>query len=78
MKIQDGQDGGGWRQFLDGKPLHAGDMVEIEVAGRWLPARYEMDYHRRRGVIYIQPLWRGGGEIVFNVLDDMEFSWPIG
>ena len=76
-QIESGMDGGGWRQFLDGKAIHAGDMLEIELFGQWLPARYEMDYHARQGLIYICLfLPRDDEAIVLKIRDTMDFRWP--
>ena len=77
-QIEDGTASGGFRQFLDGKPIRAGDMLELEVAGHWLPARYEMNYHARQGSIHIQLFApHSKKEIVFKIDHDaMRFRWP--
>ena len=44
--IISGHDSGGRRDFLEGKPLHCGTVVEYHwdfAPARWLLARYEMD-----------------------------------
>ena len=39
---------GGPRNYLDGKPLHAGDLLEVlEPNGSWVLARYEYYWNRR-------------------------------
>ena len=36
------EQGGGLRYFLDGRPVHAGDLLEILLrAGEWLAVRFE-------------------------------------
>ncbi len=38
-------DAGGLRHFLDGKPVHAGDALDLLLPdGVWLPGRYEWDF----------------------------------
>ena len=40
-----GRDSGGDRHFLDGKAVHAGQMLEILMpSGKWLPVRYESSW----------------------------------
>ena len=40
--IKLGEDSGGWRDFLDGKPIHCGDQLQLWTGERWVYARYEM------------------------------------
>ncbi|MBK8002316.1 MAG: hypothetical protein IPK15_27405 [Verrucomicrobia bacterium] len=37
---------GGYRHYLDGRPVHCGAQLELHVGGpdgAWLPVRYEAD-----------------------------------
>ncbi len=37
-------DGGGFRYLLDGKPVHAGDLLKVKLTSKaWLPVRFETD-----------------------------------
>src|SRR5215212_10625270 len=78
MQIEDGTDGGGWRQFLAGRAIHAGSMLEMEVPGvAWLPARYEMDYHARQGSVHLRLFVpHSDKEIVLPIDREMRFRWP--
>ena len=73
-QITSGSDGGGWRQFLEGKPVHAGSILEVNINGRWHTVRYEANYHARTGFIYM-PLAgdRERGLPLDN--DTMDFRW---
>jgi hypothetical protein len=37
------EEAGGWRRYLDGEPIHAGDVLEYYDAGQgsWVAARFE-------------------------------------
>ncbi len=49
--IQLGSDSGGWRDFLDGKPIHCGDQLQLWDGDRWIYTRYEMGDRRLREVV---------------------------
>lgn len=39
-------DAQGWRHYLDGRPIHVGDLVECEVQrGEWIAGRYYWRFH---------------------------------
>lgn len=44
--ITTGSDAGGFRQFLDGKPLHAGTMIDVFFPEQWIwiAGRYEWSF----------------------------------
>ncbi len=42
-QIISGHDEGGRRDFLEGRPLHCGTVIEYRAGEKWLYARYEMD-----------------------------------
>lgn len=72
--IESGRDGGGWRQFLDGKAIHAGELLDMQHGDTWMTVRYEMQYHERRGLIYLRD---AHDQKRVRVVDDtMQFSWP--
>ncbi|WP_192913073.1 hypothetical protein [Bacillus mesophilum] len=42
--IEVGPDGGGLRHFINGKPIHAGSLLEIKFGTGWIPGRYEWSF----------------------------------
>lgn len=53
---------GGPRNYLAGKPLHAGEVLDVELDdGSWVPARYEYHWDRRasrfESTFWIIPNW---------------------
>lgn len=85
-----GQDGGGWRQFLDGKPVTCGSTLELECyeecvnsngdigirsAGS-IEVRYEMTYdeHDRRLGVIYYDI--AGHHFGPNFLTSKRFRWP--
>jgi len=38
------REAGGMRNYLAGKPVHAGDILELWKAGAWLRGRYEWTF----------------------------------
>jgi hypothetical protein len=44
-KLTAGRDEGGDRHFLDGRPVHAGALLELLMpSGKWLAVRYESSW----------------------------------
>lgn len=41
-----GRDAGGFRDFLGGQAVHAGDRIELWWNGRWIAGRYECNYRQ--------------------------------
>ena len=72
MKLVElGEDSGGWRDFLDGKPIHCGDQLQLWTGDRWVYARYEMCDRSLREVVLAsddQDRWLER--------DTMLFRWP--
>jgi hypothetical protein len=50
--IEIGEDGGGFWDFLDGKAIHAGTMLQVLIGGYWIDVRYEADFHTRQAWLY--------------------------
>ena len=44
------------RHFLDGRPIHCGDGLELKLTdGTWMPVRYELDWYKngeRKPLLY--------------------------
>lgn len=54
-----GQDDGGRRYFLDGRPIHAGSGLELLLpSGQWVAGRFEWSY--REGKRPVLCLYLGG------------------
>ncbi len=71
--IMNGNDGGHWRQFLEGKALHAGDRIEWLHLGQWVVGRYETSVWQRQGFFY--PSHTGMGVYKIDTSQD-RFRWP--
>lgn len=70
-----GYDGGGFRDFLAGQPIHAGAAIDLWAQDQWVPGRYELDDHTRTGFF----AWRSpSGELERRReidRDTMRFRW---
>lgn len=67
-----GKDGGGWRDFLDGRAIHCGTQLQLWLGDHWIYARYEIgDYWEREAVLHSVD-----GERALN-RDTMRFRWPV-
>lgn len=43
---------GGPRNYLDGRPLHAGEILEVRLSdGSWTEARYEYHWDRKATIL---------------------------
>ncbi len=85
--IQLGSDSGGWRDFLDGQPIHCGDQLQLwdgepegaSLRHRWLYARYEMGDRHLREVVLCSV--EGDGRVANRLRhrwldrDTMRFRW---
>lgn len=53
----DVREASGWRHYLDEKPMHCGDSLELRwwtgIECRWLPARYEATLNDYRPTAYL-------------------------
>lgn len=72
-RIQIGNDSGGWRDYLDGKPIHCGEQLQMWNSDeeKWEWARYEMGDRRKHEVLLVN----GEGEWWLD-RDTMLFRWP--
>ena len=64
----------GLRHYLEGKPVHCGEFIEIQLGGRrgpWVVVRYEANLSRQ-GVTVC--LYAVGGRIYAD--EDATFRWP--
>ena len=51
--LREGFDGGGWREFLAGRPIHAGDTLYILTTLGWHVVRYESNVPRKNSFLYL-------------------------
>jgi hypothetical protein len=75
MSLREGADGGGWRQYLAGRPVHAGDTLFLLTSLGWHAVRYESDVPRRTSFLYLS-LPGVRDEIAVAVPHEACFAWP--
>jgi hypothetical protein len=75
MSLREGTDCGGWRQYLAGRPVHAGDQLFLLTSLGWHAVRYESDVPRRSSYVYLS-LPGARDELAFVVPADARFAWP--
>jgi hypothetical protein len=65
----------GYRHYLDGRAVHCGDQIELQLGGRhgpWLKVRYEANLSAEDGPAVV--LLAMGGRIYYD--EDASFRWP--
>ena len=75
MPLQDGIDGGGWREFLAGRPVHVGDTLYLLTSLGWHTVRYETNVPRKTSFLYLS-LPGVPEDIAILVPRDARFAWP--
>lgn len=73
--LREGLDGGGRRDFLSGRPVHAGDALFLLTCAGWHPVRYESSASGSEPVLYL-PLPGVWQDVVFAVPRDARLVWP--
>jgi hypothetical protein len=74
-RLEDGTDGGGRRDFLAGRGVHAGETLYLLTYSGWHPVRYESNLPRNEPLLYL-PLPGVREEVVFCVPREARFVWP--
>jgi hypothetical protein len=74
-QLEDGRDGGGRRDFLAGRGVHAGEMLYLLTYAGWHPVRYESNVPRNEPLLYL-PLPGVRQDIVLYVPRQARFAWP--
>lgn len=68
---------GGFRFYLEGEPIHAGDVIEIETGAGWRRVRFEWSARRLDNVA----LYDGGEDPAFSFHPSMftraPVRWPV-
>ena len=72
--LLEGRDIGGRRDFLAGRPVHAGDGLYLLTCAGWHAVRYESNV-AREPVLYM-PLPGVGEDVVLAVPREARFTWP--
>ena len=70
-----GVDGGGRRDFLAGRGVHAGETLYLLTHTGWHPVRYESNMPRNEPLLYL-PLPGVRQDVVFTVPRDACLVWP--
>jgi len=52
-RLEEGTDGGGRRDFLVGRAVHAGETLYLLTSLGWYPVRYESNMPRKASLIYL-------------------------
>ena len=73
--MKEGTDGGGRRDFLAGRPVHAGETLFLLTCAGWHPVRYESNFPGKEPVLYL-PLPGVWQDVVIGVPRDARFAWP--
>ena len=73
--LKEGTDGGGRRDFLAGRPGHAGEALFLLTCAGWHPVRYESNFPGNEPVLYL-PLPGVWQDVVIGVPRDARFAWP--
>lgn len=68
-------DGETWTDELEGRPLHTGTSLEVQVRGRWVPVVYLRDSHTSGQGPRASLRYRKGKKIV-PLAEDMALRWP--
>jgi hypothetical protein len=74
-RLENGADGGGRRDFLAGRGVHAGETLYLLTYGGWHAVRYESNMPRNEPCLYF-PLPGVREDVVFWVPREARFVWP--
>ena len=73
--LLEGMDGGGRRDFLGERPVHAGEALFLLTFAGWHPVRYESNVAGKEPVLYV-PLPGVREDVVIGVPRDARLAWP--
>ena len=74
-QLEERADGGGRRDFLDGRPVHAGETLYLLTSLGWYPVRCESTMPRKTSVLYLG-LPGVREDVVMAVPREARFAWP--
>lgn len=73
-----GTDAGGLRHFVDGQPVHAGYVLEVELEdGTWVQMRYEWNFTRDAPPVFYLAL-AGPAVAKVTLPESARLRWPVG
>ncbi len=62
------------RYYLEDKPLHAGDIVDVQLeSGKWTSGRYEYSWNRRSQEFHVS---LSTARQYFDNIDTLNLRWP--
>ena len=73
--LLEGMDGGGRRDFLGERPVHAGEALFLLTCAGWHPVRYESNHRGGEAVLYL-PLPGVWQDVVIGVPRNARLAWP--
>jgi hypothetical protein len=73
-RLENGEDGGGLRDFLNGRGVHAGETLYLLTCSGWHPVRYESNMPRNEPCLYL-PLPGVREDVVLWVPREARFAW---
>jgi hypothetical protein len=74
-RLRAGTDGGGRREFLSGRGVHAGETLYLLTYAGWHAVRYESNMPCNEPVLYM-PLPGVREDVIFRVPRQALFVWP--
>lgn len=74
-QLEEGADGGGRRDFLAGRPVHAGQTLYLLTSIGWYPVRYESNMPRKISLLYLS-LPGVQEDVVIPVPPEARLAWP--
>jgi hypothetical protein len=75
-RLELAHDSGGLRHTLAGRPVHAGDALELRLPGGWLPGRYEWSFDPGTGAELHVALGGTDDGAVIRLPDSARLRWP--
>jgi hypothetical protein len=74
-RVPIGSDGGGWRKFVAGRPIHAGHTLYLLTTLGWHAVQYESSAPRKSSFFY-SSLPGVRDDVVVPVSREARFVWP--
>lgn len=74
-RLIEGTDGGGRRDFLAGRPVHAGQTLYLLTSIGWYPVRYESNMPRRTSLLFLA-LPGVREDVVIAAPAEARLAWP--
>lgn len=75
-RLQEGRDDGGRRDYLGGRPVHAGQSLHLLTDLGWLAVRYESNMPNGPALLYFSLPGSGYEEVRIPVAACMRLAWP--